>query len=147
LRGGTAARHQVSGSGPRERLDERSCVGIPAALGATLDSALSGEVGVAAKMLLTKAEQVPDDGACAAGLRVWARSRWPDYRFASNGRSDGDGSVGNEAEACDTDPVWSDRLVPGDESVEHAHNNDDRRRGQQIVRPAAVNLCRTDVAT
>ena len=35
-------------------------------------SALSREVGVATEMLLTKAEQVSDDGACAAGLRLKA---------------------------------------------------------------------------
>ncbi|MCW3049086.1 MAG: hypothetical protein JWO74_3370 [Solirubrobacterales bacterium] len=33
-------------------------------------AALSREVGVATEMLLTKAEQVSDDGACAAGLRL-----------------------------------------------------------------------------
>jgi len=40
--------------------------------GATRDlvSARSKEVGVATEMLLTKAEQVSDDGACAAGLRL-----------------------------------------------------------------------------
>jgi hypothetical protein len=35
-----------------------------------LPSALSREVGVATEMLLTKAEQVSDDGACAAGLHL-----------------------------------------------------------------------------
>jgi hypothetical protein len=33
-------------------------------------AALSREVGDATEMLLTKAEQVSDDGACAAGLRL-----------------------------------------------------------------------------
>ena len=31
---------------------------------------VSGKVGVATEMVLTKAEQVSDDGACAAGLRL-----------------------------------------------------------------------------
>jgi hypothetical protein len=76
---------------------------------------------------------VLDDGTCAAGSRVYVRSRWPGYRFASNGQSDGDGSVGNEAEAGDTDPsrglngrAW--RRVRRTRS-----QHDDRRRGQQIV--------------
>ena len=34
------------------------------------DPARSREVGVATEMLPTKAEQVSDDGACAAGLRL-----------------------------------------------------------------------------
>jgi hypothetical protein len=38
-------------------------------------SAQSSEVGVATEMLLTKAEQVSDGRACAAGLRLWRRRR------------------------------------------------------------------------
>ena len=38
-------------------------------------SARSGEVGVATEILRTKAEQVSDDWACAAGLRLWSRRR------------------------------------------------------------------------
>jgi hypothetical protein len=50
-------------------------------------AALSREVGVATEMLLTKAEQVSDDGACAAGLRlIWRavcqglRHEFPGFR-------------------------------------------------------------------
>ena len=49
-------------------------VGAGSALGSCTESALraarSREVGVATEMLLTKAEQVSDDGAHAAGLRL-----------------------------------------------------------------------------
>ena len=42
-----------------------------------VSGARSREVCVATKMLLTKAEQVSDDGACAAGLRVTQPRRPP----------------------------------------------------------------------
>jgi hypothetical protein len=38
--------------------------------GPSLQSARNREVGVATEILLSKAEQVSDEGACAAGLRL-----------------------------------------------------------------------------
>jgi hypothetical protein len=52
-----------------------SGVAIVAGAGSASLTARSREVGVATEMLLTKAEQVSDDGACAAGLRLTEQSR------------------------------------------------------------------------
>src|SRR5947209_2728517 len=62
-------------------LDQR---GSRDAAGLLLHSARSTDVGVATEMLLTKAEQLSDDGACAAKLRLM-RSRRRRDTIASEG--------------------------------------------------------------
>jgi hypothetical protein len=70
------AKRKPASTVSRERSDRQPSAGASRPTAPRLasstdaDSPLSGEVGVATEMLLTKAEQVSDDGACAARLRL-----------------------------------------------------------------------------